>query len=245
MTPSSKTEGRIPYELWYRHIPSMTYTKVFGCSAYIHITEQYRDKLDARARLCMYLGMLDHKKGVKEDEFPPLADLTFNSDPTPTLQKNQLANITGSRTCPSSSCRHCTCNYSCADLAPAMTPSANPTAAAKFDSSSPPAIKRSHLTNDDEEITLKSEEDQQEQKQRRQLLYTLLAIRYVTEPPTYRVTMKTAQVKRTEDSHKPIGFAVKYTATAEIDCFKARLVIKSFLQEHGIDYIKIFAPVIK
>ncbi|POM70052.1 Transposon Polyprotein integrase [Phytophthora palmivora] len=88
MTPSSKTDGRTPYELWYNRIPSMQYIKVFGCSGYVHITEQYRDKLDARARLCMYLGVPDHKKGYrlmdinthvivysrdvifKEDEFP-------------------------------------------------------------------------------------------------------------------------------------------------------------------------------
>ncbi|OWY91131.1 DNA binding protein [Phytophthora megakarya] len=62
MTPSSKTDGRTPYELWYNRIPSMQYIKVFGCSGYVHITEQHRDKLDAGARLCMYLGVPDHKK---------------------------------------------------------------------------------------------------------------------------------------------------------------------------------------
>ncbi|POM81592.1 Hypothetical protein PHPALM_425 [Phytophthora palmivora] len=94
MTSSSKTDGLTPYELWYKRIPSMIYIKVFGCSAYVHITEQYRDKLDACARLCMYLSMPYHKKGYrlldinthpivycrdvtfKEDEFPSLADKT-------------------------------------------------------------------------------------------------------------------------------------------------------------------------
>ncbi|OWZ08982.1 hypothetical protein PHMEG_00018392 [Phytophthora megakarya] len=53
MTPSSKTDGRTLYELWYNRIPSMQYINVCGCSGYVHTTEQYRDKLDARARLCM------------------------------------------------------------------------------------------------------------------------------------------------------------------------------------------------
>ncbi|GMF30851.1 unnamed protein product [Phytophthora fragariaefolia] len=63
MNHSSKTNVRTPYELWYNRIPSMQYMKMFGCSAYVHITEQYRDKLDAPARLCMYLAVSDHKKG--------------------------------------------------------------------------------------------------------------------------------------------------------------------------------------
>ncbi|POM60817.1 Transposon Polyprotein integrase [Phytophthora palmivora] len=109
MTPSSKTDGRTPYELWYNRIPSMQYIKVFGCSGYVHITEQYRDKLDARARLCMYLGVPDHKKGYrlmdinthtivysrdvifKEDEFPPLTGLTSTPEPTQLTNRQQSA----------------------------------------------------------------------------------------------------------------------------------------------------------
>ncbi|OWY98261.1 DNA binding protein [Phytophthora megakarya] len=100
MTSSSKTDGRTPNELWYNRIPSMQYIKGFGCSGYVHITEQYRDKLDARVRLCKYLGVPDHKKGYrlmdtnthvivysrdvvfKEDEFPALTALTSTPGPT-------------------------------------------------------------------------------------------------------------------------------------------------------------------
>ncbi|GMG18143.1 unnamed protein product [Phytophthora fragariaefolia] len=201
MTPSSKTDGRAPYELWYRRIPSVTYMKVFGCSVYVHITEQYPDKLDARPRLCMYLGIPGHKKGyhlidinthaivysrdvgLKEDEFPPLADLTFNFGTTSSVQTDPLATITApapAMTPP-------------ADIASVPTLSAGPDASTitvlhklpslreapdgneihyyfrtevKSDSFSPPASKRPRLTKDDDKVSLNSKKDQQEHEQR-------------------------------------------------------------------------------
>ncbi|POM58686.1 LOW QUALITY PROTEIN: Hypothetical protein PHPALM_36636 [Phytophthora palmivora] len=118
------------------------------------------------------------------------------------------------------------------------------------------------------DVTLNSEEDIHEQEQRQHLLYTLLAIRY---PTTYRDAMKSSHANQWHLAAKseykslmdnntwvlvspPKGrkilssrwvFVVKYTGTGEIDRFKARLVIKGFLQEFGIAYNEIFSPVIK
>ncbi|GMF26093.1 unnamed protein product [Phytophthora fragariaefolia] len=279
ITPSVKTEGTTPYELWYDRKPSMEYLKVFGCSAYVHITEQYRDKLDARARLCMYVGIPDHKKGYrlmdvnthaiiysrdvifKEDEFPRLTNLTPRepvSHPRP--EQTEI-------------------------LAP--PPATTTTAALPILPPLREALKRSHFsfsaetpnevftpTNKkprfdltDTEVTLDEEDDLQEREQRKTLLYTLLAIRYVTEPTRYRAAMKSTHANRWHKAAKaeynslmenntwvlvppPKGrtiltsrwvFVVKYTGTGEIDRFKARLVIKGFLQEYGIDYNEIFS----
>ncbi|POM57800.1 Transposon Polyprotein integrase [Phytophthora palmivora] len=96
MTLSSKTDGRtlckpVTDIHQARYKPRMSFGTVVSLHTY-HIMEQYRDKLDARTQLCIYLGIPDHKKEYrlmdintdaivysrdvvfKEDEFPPLVD---------------------------------------------------------------------------------------------------------------------------------------------------------------------------
>jgi len=43
----------------------MEHMRVFGCAAYVHIPDRYRDKLDARSALHMYIGLPEHRKGSR------------------------------------------------------------------------------------------------------------------------------------------------------------------------------------
>ncbi|GMF49564.1 unnamed protein product [Phytophthora fragariaefolia] len=289
MTPSSKTNARTPYELWYNRIPSMQYMKAFGCSAYAHITEQYRDRLDARARLCMYLGVPDHKKGYrlmdlnshaivysrdvifKEEAYPSLANLTKTPE-QPVIESDQHIHTESIEPVPA------TTSPAGKRRLPPLREALDRTqiyysfrTEASSETPSLPTPKRPRVTTDDTEVTLNSQEDLQEEEQRRKPLYTLLAIRYVTEPTTYRAAMKSSHANRWCKAAKaeykshmdnrtwvlvppPKGrkiltcrwvFVVKYTGTGAIDRFKARLVIKGLLQEHGIDHHEMFSPVIR
>ena len=46
--------------------PSLHYLRVFGSEAWVHIQASARlNKLDARARKCVYIGVLSNKRGFK------------------------------------------------------------------------------------------------------------------------------------------------------------------------------------
>ena len=43
------------------HLP----LKVFGCTVYVHIPNQLRNKLEPRAEKCVFIGYASNKKGYK------------------------------------------------------------------------------------------------------------------------------------------------------------------------------------
>ncbi|GMG17746.1 unnamed protein product [Phytophthora fragariaefolia] len=113
-------------------------------------------------------------------------------------------------------------------------------------------------------------EDQEERKAHLSHVYTLLAIRHISEPKTYMAAMKLPEASHWDAAARseykslmdnktwilttlPNGrrallcrwvFVVKCKGDGSIDRYKARLVIKGFLQKYGIDYGEIFSPVI-
>ncbi|POM69720.1 LOW QUALITY PROTEIN: Integrase catalytic core protein [Phytophthora palmivora] len=79
-----------PCELWRGKKPSLKYIKVFGCAAFALIPEPHRNKLEPRAKLCMFVGLPQNKKGYRllsttENRIVYSRDVTFKEDTFPTL----------------------------------------------------------------------------------------------------------------------------------------------------------------
>lgn len=53
---------KTPQEIWTGKAPSLIHLQVFGCSAYAHVRQ---DKLEPRAKKCIFLGYPEGVKGYK------------------------------------------------------------------------------------------------------------------------------------------------------------------------------------
>ena len=63
--PSRVLEFKSPYEtLKGRHI-TLSHLRVFGCMCFVHVQALHRDKLDARAAKCVFMGYSSSQKGYK------------------------------------------------------------------------------------------------------------------------------------------------------------------------------------
>ena len=49
MPTTAIKKNATPYEKWYGKKPNVTHLKVFGCTAYAHIPDSQRQKLDKKA----------------------------------------------------------------------------------------------------------------------------------------------------------------------------------------------------
>eukprot|EP00253_Pinus_taeda_P027385 PITA_27385 len=55
--PSNAIRNKTPYEMWYGHVPSIKHLRVFGSTCYALIPKVDRNKLGARSRKCIFLGI--------------------------------------------------------------------------------------------------------------------------------------------------------------------------------------------
>ena len=62
-SPTKSLSDKTPFEAWHRKKPNVKHFRVFGCSAYIHIPNDERNKLDPKAKKCIFLGYGATRKG--------------------------------------------------------------------------------------------------------------------------------------------------------------------------------------
>ena len=61
--PLGPMEFRLPEEVWSGKGVKFSHLKVLVCVSYVHIDSATRSKLDAKSKICFYIGYGDEKFG--------------------------------------------------------------------------------------------------------------------------------------------------------------------------------------
>uniref|UniRef100_A0A2N9EUJ4 CCHC-type domain-containing protein n=1 Tax=Fagus sylvatica TaxID=28930 RepID=A0A2N9EUJ4_FAGSY len=70
-SPRVALDGKVAEEVWTGQEVDYSFMRIFGCSAYVHISGEDRSKLDPKSKKCIFLGF---KKGVELDELESQSD---------------------------------------------------------------------------------------------------------------------------------------------------------------------------
>ena len=63
--PSVPMEFRLLEEVWSGKEVKFSHLKFFGCISYVHVDSDARSKLDAKSKICFFIGYSDEKFGYR------------------------------------------------------------------------------------------------------------------------------------------------------------------------------------
>ena len=242
-SPTKAVKQMTPFEAWTNEKPNVEHLRVFGCDAYSHVAKDERQKLDSKARKCIFVGYGAETKGYrlydpKRGKVFYSRDVLFNES-SHDIEKEQ--SDLGEK-------RYVEFNYSSDDEVP--------TEDTVTDEATKPVLRRS------------GRERRRPDYYREQ---ANLANGQLMEPTTVEEALAStdkekwldAMEKEMESLHgndvwdlvelpkdrKAVGskwvFKLKVGADGSVERHKARLVAQGFSQKFGADYDETFCPVVR
>ncbi|GAU33542.1 hypothetical protein TSUD_143350 [Trifolium subterraneum] len=65
LLPTKVLKGKTPFEAWYERKPSVEHLRIFGCVCYLHVPNVKRDKLETKSVVGIFLGYSSNSKGYR------------------------------------------------------------------------------------------------------------------------------------------------------------------------------------
>lgn len=255
--PTFAVQNMTPEEAWSGRKPSVDHFKVFGCIAYAHIPDEKMTKLDEKGEKCVFLGISEHSKAYKL--FNPVTkrvitsrDVIFDEEMTWdwTAKGNapQQLPVDLDATEGTELEQH-PFNESLPYSSQMTQINEQPTVNQRLRKQ--PAWMMDYVSGDE-----LSEDDSLAH-------YALFAdcdpVRFedAAQDPKWQKAMdeEIAAIKKNQTweltdlpmGHKAIGvkwvYKTKLNKEGKVDKYKARLIVKGYKQEYGVDYQEVFAPV--
>uniref|UniRef100_A0A2N9GX95 Uncharacterized protein n=1 Tax=Fagus sylvatica TaxID=28930 RepID=A0A2N9GX95_FAGSY len=258
--PTRSVQGKTPQQAWSRKKPTVSHLRVFGSIAYMHVPDQERSKLDDKSEKYVFIGYDPSSKGYKlynpstkkvivsrDVEFDEEGIWNWNTQeeekydffPFPE-EEEQVNEVPEMPTTPPPS-----------PVSP-VHESSSSSSSLEGSSSERPRGFRSlqdlyESTENIDDITLFClfadceptgfKEAVQDKKWRNAMNEEIKAIK---KNDTWELTTL-------PHGKKAIGvkwvYKMKKNAKGEVERYKARLVVKGYSQQQGIDYDEVFAPV--
>lgn len=268
--PTRSLTGKTPYEAWKGEKPNIGHIRIFGCLAHMKVPGLHTKKLDDRSKIVVHLGREPGTKGYRlydpeSNKIYVSRDVVFEEEKTWPWNQKEKANLdqqttfTIVSTHAQSEENELSSHRAGADsdneqqtVTPQTQKDTQNSEAEDSSGSSEPKKFRSisDIYNETEEIELDDE----------------LLLMGIDEPRNYSEAAKdrnwrqaimremesveqnnTWKLTDLPTGHKMIGlkwiFKLKRDANGKIVKYKARIVAKGYVQEHGVDFDEIFALV--
>ena len=251
--PTSSLQGDItPYEKWYGRKPDISHLRVFGCTAYAHIPDQRRQKLDVKTEKLRFVGYSIASKAYK----------LFNVQTRKMVIRRDVVFNETDFECETTNTRQVSTKVE-VDLEIQENVSTNNASTTQELSTRPTRVRHPPVRYGIDEFADKAADVRQTPSLHRAC--------DIIEPQTIDQAKQSSEAKEwlsaAESEYKslmdnnvwdlvplppgrtPIGckwvFRAKPDANGMVERFKGRLVAKGYAQQPGVDYEETFAPVVR